>query len=333
MRQVFRRLVLTPLVCAVVAVATCSTAFAQNAVDRGEQLLKDGDLQGAWNAVAGPAQNGSARAQFIAGMVQANSGNVAGARDWWQRSSAAGNGDAATALGYFALGGRGESRSSTRAAQLFERGARSGSAQGMLNLSRLLMIGDGIAQDRERAAKLRAQAAAAKEPTAIALVKGGGNQPGPAIVDVATWLGNFGRAADGVRILESEARSGNVLAMVVLGRVHYNGEAGGGRDYAAARQWWEKAGNHPVALYDLGILYMYGRGVQTNWGRAEVLFTQAAKAGHPDGERMARTMRDIHVPRVDPEASAERFQSSCYAQNGVPAGSACFRNGDAIMYQ
>lgn len=86
-------------------------------------------------------------------------------------------------------------------------------------------------------------------------------------------------------------------------------------------------------LYGLGILYMYGRDVRTNLSQPGTCFSIAARAGHPTGERMARTIRDVHAPSVDPESNVRRPESSCYAQAGVPAGPACFRGGDVIMYQ
>jgi uncharacterized protein len=305
--------------------------MAQPAVDRGETLLKQGDLQGAWTAVIGPAQSGNAHAQFLAGMIENNKGSAMSARQWWLKSSAQGYAEAYTALGYFAMAGRaGEQRSSANAARLFGQGAQGGSAQGMLNLSRLLMIGEGIPTDRARAAQLRSQAAAKQEPTAMALVRGGANKDGPAIVDAATWLGNVDRAEQAVNVLTAEARTGNVTAMVVLGKILYNGQAGGGRNYDLARQWWEKAGNNPAALYYLGVLYMYGRGVHSDWGRAETYFTAAAKQGHPDGARMAATMRDIHVPPVDNSAQQD-FEGFCSSKGGSAIGVGCYRGGETIF--
>jgi TPR repeat protein len=281
--------------------------------------------------VIGPAQSGNAHAQFIAGMVANNKGRTAEARQWWQKSMAQGYPESYTALGYLALGGRaGEARSSANAASLFGQGAERGSAQGMLNLSRLLMLGDGIPMDRARAAQWRTRAAAAKDPTAIGLVNGAANRDGPAMVDAAMWLGNFGRADDGVRLLANEARAGNVTAMVVLGKVYYNGQAGGGRNYELARQWWEKAGDNPAALYYLGVLYMYGRGVHTNWGRAEGYFSAAAKRGHPDGARMAATMRDIHVPPVMNDGQRD-FEQFCSSKGGTAIGVACYRGGETVL--
>jgi len=308
----------------------CSSLLAQPAVERGEGLLKAGDLAGAARVLSGPAQGGNPKAQFLLGMVEANLGRDQGARAWWTKASNGGNGDAATALGYFALGGRGgEPRSSSNAARLFSQGARGGSGQGMLNLSRLLMIGDGIGMDRARAGQLRQQAAGAGEPTATALVRAGANKDGPAIIDVATWLGNFGRAREGVSILEAEAKQGDVAAMIVLGKIHYNGQAGAGRNYELARAWWERAGRNPAALYALGILYMYGRGVHTDWGRAEVYFSGAAKLGHPDGARMAATMRSPRVPTAGLD-QRPGFSADCGNRGGYENAGICIRNGDVI---
>jgi len=126
----------------------------------------------------------------------------------------------------------------------------------MLNLARLHLIGDGIALDRARAAELRQQAATAGEPAGVALVKGGANQDGPAMVDVATWLGNFGRASEGAALLRREAEAGSVAAAVVLGTIYYNGQAGTRRNCGEAKSWWNRAAkaNSPAALNALGLL-------------------------------------------------------------------------------
>lgn len=303
-------------------------------MDRAEALIQQGNAEAAWRLVVGPAQGGNARAQFLAGMVESARGNSAASRAWWQKGAAAGSADASTALGYLALGGKGgEPRSSTAAARYFTEGAKGGSAQGMLNLSRLLMIGDGVPMNRTQAAEWRTRAAKLNEPTARALVRGGANQDGPAIIDVATWLGNFGRAAEGIALLRREAEAGSTAAMVVLGRAYYNGQAGGGRDYARARYWWEKAGNNAAALYDLGVLYMYGRGVKSDWGRAEVYFSRAAKLGHPDGNRMAAQMRDLHVAPGSIDLPKVDRSPECTSRGGDMIGQSCIVNGQTLFVQ
>ena len=107
---------------------------------------------------------------------------------------------------------------------------------------------------------------------------------------------------------------------------------GGARDHAEARQWWEKAGNNAGALYYLGVLYMYGRGVHSDWGRAETYFYAAARLGHPDGARMAATMRDIHVPPAENNGGND-FAGFCSARGGYAIGVACMKNGDVVLVQ
>jgi hypothetical protein len=107
------------------AFAVTVPSMAQPAVDRGESLLKQGNLHGAWAEVISPAQSGNARAQFIAGMVANNRGQTVEARQWWQKSMAQGYSESYTAMGYLAMGGRGgEVRSAANAATVSGPAAR-----------------------------------------------------------------------------------------------------------------------------------------------------------------------------------------------------------------
>jgi TPR repeat protein len=102
------------------------TAEAQAKLDRG-------DVAGALHELKVPLQTNDPRAQFQMGMIGAGHNNDRAARDWWERSAAAGCADAMTALGYFSLGGRAGQRDAKQAADWFRRGAQGGSAQGCLN--------------------------------------------------------------------------------------------------------------------------------------------------------------------------------------------------------
>jgi TPR repeat protein len=59
------------------------------------------------------------------------------------------------------------------------------------------------------------------------------------------------------------------------------------RDYAKAREWYEKAadaGNN-LAMSNLGVLYANGRGVTQDDGKARELFQKAADAGNTNAKK------------------------------------------------
>ena len=63
---------------------------------------------------------------------------------------------------------------------------------------------------------------------------------------------------------------------------------------AAALNWYQKAADQeePMALYNLGSLYLRGKGVTKNELRAKNLFTQAASKGNSQAKQMLENLGD-----------------------------------------
>lgn len=82
---------------------------------------------------------------------------------------------------------------------------------------------------------------------------------------------------DAVKALIASAEAGYVEAQAVLGGEYLYGHMDG-TDYQQAFYWSEKAAaqDNPMALTNLGILYLYGHGVQADVPKALDLFRRAA---------------------------------------------------------
>ena len=80
---------------------------------------------------------------------------------------------------------------------------------------------------------------------------------------------------------EKAAAAGNAKAMNALGLAYHMAQ-GVPRDYAIARQWYEKAAQrgNVAALANLGVFYEFGSGVPQNYSKAWQLFEEAAKKGN-----------------------------------------------------
>jgi len=85
---------------------------------------------------------------------------------------------------------------------------------------------------------------------------------------------------------EMAAADGNIEAMWNLGVIYEFGK-GVVQDYQQARQWYEKAAaaGYAAAMNRLGVLYAYGRGVTQDSRQARQWFEKAAAAGDTDAER------------------------------------------------
>lgn len=68
---------------------------------------------------------------------------------------------------------------------------------------------------------------------------------------------------------------GSQDASYLLGDLYYYGE-GVTQDYTKAAEYYEKAGQHPHALFSLGSLYMHGDGVAIDTDKGVALYTQSA---------------------------------------------------------
>jgi TPR repeat protein len=84
-------------------------------------------------------------------------------------------------------------------------------------------------------------------------------------------------------VFQTGARRGNTRSMGNLGYLYANG-FGVARDYAKAREWYEKAAveGDKLSMADLGWLYANGQGVAQDYAKAREWFEKSADKDHPD---------------------------------------------------
>jgi TPR repeat protein len=85
--------------------------------------------------------------------------------------------------------------------------------------------------------------------------------------------------------LQTQAAQGVAEAQTNLGLLYYNGQ-GVPQDYAAARQWWEKAAaqGSADAQFNLGMLYAKGLGVPQDYVMARQWYERAAAQGRAEAQ-------------------------------------------------
>ena len=88
-------------------------------------------------------------------------------------------------------------------------------------------------------------------------------------------------------VFQTGANYGDVISMANLGQM-YAKSLGVARDYAKAREWYEKAAanGHVGAMTSLGLLYVNGQGVARDYAKAREWYEKAAEKG--DENAMAR---------------------------------------------
>jgi TPR repeat protein len=159
------------------------------------------------------------------------------ARAWFEQASALGNPEAATRLGIMYANGQGVTIDSAKAAALFEHAAAS-NALSQLNLAVLILDGKVPRTDPARAISLLAAASAQNPNAAFEL--------GMIYYEGRLHPRDVPQA---VTLFERAARQGQQPALVNLGVIAINGEAGP-VDPAAALKWWTIAqlgGSEPAA--------------------------------------------------------------------------------------
>ncbi len=133
---------------------------------------------------------------------------------------------------------------------------------------------------------------------------------------------NIGKYADVLRIVKPMAESGNLAAMVLLGRCYENG-LGVPQDPSTAVKWYAEAARHGDAEAQalLGFAYESGMGVARDEGTAISWYKRAADRGYADAQYKLGLI--YHEGRGVPEDKGEAaryFEAA--AQNG---------NGDAQL--
>jgi TPR repeat protein len=99
-----------------------------------------------------------------------------------------------------------------------------------------------------------------------------------------------GESAQGVAMVRAAADLGEPDSMALIGSWHAWGDMGFELDYAKARGLFEAVGSHPIALAELGRLYLEGLGIERDEAKAFDFTLQSAEAGFADGQFAAFNM-------------------------------------------
>ncbi|HEY2822658.1 MAG TPA: tetratricopeptide repeat protein [Candidatus Acidoferrum sp.] len=209
----------------------------------------------------------------------------------------------------------------TLARQWYEKAADKGDGYAMGSLAIMLDAGVGGPRDPARAAQLRAgvsghtDADFAKKATA---------DPATSAMTVAWQSGHY---QDALKTAHELASKGNSAGQVVIGRSFYTG-VGSPQSYANALPWFQKAAaqNNPDAIFFLGLMYEWGRGVPQDVNKAQSLLDKAGSLGQRYAQMEAKGMR------MEGEAAAQqaRFAAVCAKAGGHADGPLCLVGEMAI---
>jgi TPR repeat protein len=207
------------------------------------------------------------------------------------------------------------------ARQWFERASAKNDGYAMGDLAIMLDAGVGGPADKARAAQLREQL---KHLTDANFANRATTDPGKLAMS-ASW--QSGHYADAIRNAQAMADKGDADAEALLGKAYYEG-VGVDRNYATALLWTNKAvaQNNADAMFILGLMTEFGRGVRQDPDGALRLFDKAGTMGQRYAQMEAKGMR------MAGEAAAQqaRFARQCASRGGVADGPACAVGGMAI---
>jgi TPR repeat protein len=216
-----------------------------------------------------------------------------------------------------------------QARQWFEKSAAKGDIYAMGNLAIMLDSGVGGPRDPNRAAQLRAQVQ--KGPDAN-FAKRATADPASLAVTAAWQSGHY---ADAIKSAEAGAAKGDASAESLLGRAYYEG-VGVARNYATALVWLNKAvaQNNADAMFFLGLMKEYARGVPQNLNEALQLFDRAAALGQGYAKMEAAGMRQQgEINRMTAKMHGGGvMERACQTAGGIPEPSSglCLKGGGQI---
>ena len=212
------------------------------------------------------------------------------------------------------------------ARQWFERAAARNDGYAMGNLAIMLDGGVGGPADPAAAAQLRERLKHPNDPsyTNPDFVKKATADPANLAMNAAWQSGHY---ADALQNARSRAAKGDAASEALLGRAYYEG-VGVPRNWATALTWLNQAvaQNSADAMFILGLMYEYGRGVNQDVPKAQALFDRAAALGQRYAEMEAAGMR-MEGAAAEQQA---RFAAVCRRAGGVADGPLCLSGGMAI---
>ena len=215
-----------------------------------------------------------------------------------------------------------------QARQWFEKSAAKGDLYAMGNLAILLDSGLGGPRDPNRAAQLRAQVQKGPDTN---FIKRATADPSSLALTAAWQAGHY---ADAIKTAEAGAAKGDPSSESLLGRAYYEG-LGVPRNYAAAQTWLNRAvaHNNADAMFFLGLMKEFGRGVPQNLNEALDLFDRAAALGQNYAKMEALGMRqqgeiNRQMAKLHGGGALER---ACQTAGGIPDSSGlCLKGGGDI---
>lgn len=230
------------------AVPACDAALMQMPNDPhllvkiGRALQAGKAFDRAFAAYEASARQGNAVAMHNIGTLYGGFGSrldAAEAGAWYERAAKLGNTDSMVNLGYLLAEGIGGPRDDAKAAGWFRQAAEAGNSFGMYNIGVMSLEGRGVSRDATQAA------------------------------------GWFRKAAD----------LGHAGALFNLGLLTAEGRGGVSRNQGEAVELYRKAaaGGSAPAMVNLGMMLVEGRGVEPDDNAAAEWFRKAAEAGDAKG--------------------------------------------------
>lgn len=121
-----------------------------------------------------------------------------------------------------------------------------------------------------------------------------------------------------LRYFHEQAAEGDVGSQVTLGTFYLHGLLGIPKDYALARQWYEKAATQGFAeaQFNLGTLYVNAQGVPEDYVRAYMWLNIAVAHLIGDEQKQKIEYREDIVRRMTPTQieKAQRLSLQCVAR-------------------
>jgi len=203
----------------------------------------------------------------------------------------------------------------------FKRATDKGDGYAMANLAIMVDSGTGGPRDPAYAAQLRAQSAKLVDPS---YKKRALDNPTYQAMTMAWQAGHY---TDALKTAQEQAAKGDAASEALLGKAYDEG-VGVARNYATALYWTKKAvaQKNPDAMFILGLMYEYGRGVNPDMEKAVGLFDQAADMGNRYAEMEAQGMR----MQGEADAQQARYAAVCRKAGGYTDGPVCLRGGMEI---
>lgn len=300
------------LVCFVVLACMPMTRFAVADTCEGDKLaLPDAS---ALQSVQSSAMAGDTHAQAQMGIAyllgKGVERNTANAIAWFEKSAAGGSSEGQYLLArYYGTYGKSDS-DFQKAASLFKQSANQGCIPSLLELGLLTRQGNGVPKNAEDGFWMISKAADSGYPKAqmwkgVSLISGNGTKK-----DVKAGFSWVKRASD----------AGDSDAQIVLADLHLEG-TGTQQNPQAARILFEKVyakkdAQSPLAAFELGWMYMDGKGVPVDNVKAFGWMIYAAQAHVSDSEKRLQILLG-KLPKKTLSTACSVYMDPSFATNGA----------------